>query len=382
MRGRTLLKIVAPICAIAMFAVGCGSGGTSSSSSDQTQPSADTATNGASSSNPPASESTAAASETTGGSGDLVKVTVGITGLNASHLWAIAAKHEGLMEKAGVDLELVSFQGVSNIIPALLSQSVNFGVLPANGALAAQAKAPNLKLVIGTVVGNASSMVSAPSVKTFDDLKGKKISSNSPGTSSDYFTMRAILEKHNLTENKDYSFVAGGSTSSRVAALVAGAVDALLVQPPDTYRLQEQGFNILSTPEDDAVQGKYLAIAIGANTDWYEKNRDAAVKFARGYQETLNWLFDPANREKAGADFAEEFNVSTELGEKTWDAYFGGPDAYNTSLDRTGAIDPAALQKTVDNGLATGDKLIEGIDVSDINKFIDNSLAEEAAKQG
>ncbi|MGH3374724.1 MAG: ABC transporter substrate-binding protein [Actinoallomurus sp.] len=347
MRGTKALRLTGVLCALVLTVAACGSGGS--------------------------------AKEEKGG---LTQVTVGITGLNASHLWAVAASQEHLMKAAGIDLKLVSFQGISNIIPALLSKSIDFGVLSTNGALAASVKASKLKLVVGTVVGNASSMVSAPTVKSFDDLKGKKISSNSPGTSSDYFTMTAMLEKHHLTENKDYRFVAGGSTSSRVAALQAGAVDALLVQPPDTYRLQQKGFNILSSRTDDQVQGNYLAIGIGANTEWYSKNRDTAVKFVRGYQDTLKWLFDPANKKKAGADFAKQFTVSQEFGEKTWSAYFSGPNAYNADLDKTGAIDMAALQKTLENGKAQGDKLIKDIDPKTLPDYVDNSLAKDAAKTG
>lgn len=310
----------------------------------------------------------------------LTKVTVGISGLNASHLWAVAARDEKLMAPAGVDLELVSFPGVANITAALLSNSVNFGVLSTNGAMAAEAKAPNLKLVVGTVVGNATSLVVAPDIKTWADLKGKKISANAPGTSSDYFTMVPMLAKNGLVENRDYTFVLGGATATRVAALTAGAVSAVLLQSPDTFRLQGMGFRILSTPADESIQGDYLSIALAANKDWYNApaTHDAAVSFVRGYQDTLKWLFDPANRAKASADFAKEFNVPVELAQKTYDAYFQGPNAYNAKLDKTGAIDLKTLEVTLKLGKDQGDALIKSFESKDLPGFFDNSLAEAA----
>jgi len=85
--------------------------------------------------------------------------------------------------------------------------------------------------------------VAAP-IKTVADLKGKKVGVSSVGSSSDIAT-RAALKKMGLDPDKDVTIVAVGSAAQRTAAMLSGAIDAGVSQPPDSLAVEKAGFHVL-----------------------------------------------------------------------------------------------------------------------------------------
>lgn len=308
----------------------------------------------------------------------LQKVSLGVTGLNAFHLWVIAARDEKLMEPAGIDLDLVTFSGFTQVMPALVSGSLQFALAPAEQAMAAHLQEPDLKMVIGSLVGSPFSLIGGPDIHSLKDLKGKTISVNAVGATADYNTAKAMLTDAGLKEGVDYNFITGGATSQRVAAMNAGVVDAVLLNEPDVSTFLESGKgNVLAKGTDLPRFSNSLAIAVVSNQSWYSENEELAAKFARGYQDTMKWMFDPANKEKAVADFARQFKVSNELAEKTYDTFINGVIA---DIDQSGAIDQANITQTLENALENGIKSVSGIEPKSLSEFYDNSLVEAAAK--
>src|SRR5581483_5191012 len=79
---------------------------------------------------------------------------------------------------------------------------------------------------------------------TPEDLRGKKIGISEPGSSSDIAT-RTLLKRFNLDPDRDVTLVPVGSLANRTAALLSGAIDAGLDNPPGSVAQEAQGLHAL-----------------------------------------------------------------------------------------------------------------------------------------
>src|SRR5207248_7001921 len=86
---------------------------------------------------------------------------------------------------------------------------------------------PDLFAFLGNDSGFAS-VVSAPAVKRFADLKGKTVSVDAM-TTGYAFVVRELLARNGVSES-DVTYVRAGGTSNRYRDLLAGKHDATLLR--------------------------------------------------------------------------------------------------------------------------------------------------------
>ena len=91
-------------------------------------------------------------------------------------------------------------------------------------------------------------IVARKSIKSFQDLRGKKVSRSQKGLPSDFF-LRALLQQHGMdTADIDYIDM---ETAQAGAAFLAGDLDAAVVWEPWLTRAKEQGNgHILASTHD------------------------------------------------------------------------------------------------------------------------------------
>jgi len=114
---------------------------------------------------------------------------------------------------------------------------------------------------------------------TVADLRGKTISSTTPGSSFSSGLMKTLRDA-GMDPTKDVKIVYLQTVAAQYAALQAGNVDAVLLSPPATVKARQEGFTKVAdiadkvSPSVFAVSGDYLA-----------DNRDALVDFAAAMAE-------------------------------------------------------------------------------------------------
>ncbi len=156
-------------------------------------------------------------------------------------LWI--AKDAGYLEKRGLDVDLLLIES-SKGIPALLSGQTQIAVIGGSAVLAAAVGGADL-VVVGVLAPVYPYQFMVPaSIKAADDLKGKKVGVSSLASSSDTAT-RVVLRKLGLEPDKDVTVVAVGSTPNRIAAMVSGAIQGSVNQPPDSLIMESKGFHVL-----------------------------------------------------------------------------------------------------------------------------------------
>lgn len=156
------------------------------------------------------------------------------------------AKHLGLFEKHGVDVELVYGTGIqaANI---MISGSAEVGAFAVEHGVAVSAKGQDLKLLVlneqlpplSLIVRNDVPTPNAdkPYPQMVRDLKGLKIGISSAGASTDT-TLQYLLREAGLDPKKDVSIIPVGDPNTMLAALKNGVIDgAMAVEPTQTIAL-------------------------------------------------------------------------------------------------------------------------------------------------
>ncbi len=179
-------------------------------------------------------------------SGQLTRVTISNIGVSGGiqPLWI--ALDGGYFRNNGLDVtSLSSTTSSSATVSALMAGQLNVAWTDGTNAVNANASGADL-VVLATIHPAYSYLLEVPAdIKTPDQLKGKKLAvSNLTGTDS--IASRLALTRLGVDWQKDVTFVATGDNASRTAALLSGAVQGTLQEPPGSLKLEAQGFHALA----------------------------------------------------------------------------------------------------------------------------------------
>jgi NitT/TauT family transport system substrate-binding protein len=301
-------------------------------------------------------------------------VTVGITSWHTWYWWLLAAREDGLMDEYDVQLDIVTFQDTGQIASGVLSGQVDVGLFAPEQTFTIQEESPNLKIVASNISTSPYTLLGAGDVDTIEDLQGATIGVTSPGSSADYFTIKLMLQAHGLEEGEDYDFVTAGPPSQRAAAMSAGEIQAVANFAPDALKLEAEGANVLDQAANyDELSGIEPNVYV-ADSEWYDDNRELAVNFMRGVLKSLDWLYDPANRDRAEELLANEMDLTPEEASATYERFVLDLKAW----DPDAMVDPERLEQTRANAVEAG--VSDMPEADEIEDSYDNSLLEEAAK--
>lgn len=152
---------------------------------------------------------------------------------------------------------------------------------------ATTANRPDLVSVMGADDGFLS-LVVAPDIHSFDDLRGKELSVDAMTTGYAY-VLRRMLAVDGLRYGDDYSLFKVGGMRERSAALLAGQHVATLSVPPFTFAAEDKGFRILAAAND--VLDRYRGVVAAVRRAWAAEHADDIVAFIRANIAALGWLY-------------------------------------------------------------------------------------------
>jgi NitT/TauT family transport system substrate-binding protein len=204
-----------------------------------------------------------------------VALHVSYSNLIADNLPEWQAYESGIFKQNGLDVTLDNIAS-STGIPALLSGQVQIAHLGGSETLSAAAEGGDVMLVAITGPVYPFVFMAQPSIASVQDLKGKKIGVSNPGSSSDIAT-RVMLTRVGLDPEKDVSIVAVGSLQNRTAALLSGAIDGGLAQPPDQLALEDKGLHVIY----DLAAQKLPSVgdSIVVQRSWLNSNKEVMQRY-------------------------------------------------------------------------------------------------------
>jgi NitT/TauT family transport system substrate-binding protein len=200
-----------------------------------------------------------------------------------------------------------------------------------------------------------------------EDLKGKVIGTNGAGSAVDV-AIRAMLRKHGLEANRDYTLLEG-PLPAMPAMLLEKKADLIPAVLPFALnpKLREEGKILFEQKE---ALGVTQMISWNARKGFIDKNRAAMVDFMEDMLRIVHWYLDPKNHDAA----AEIASKITRQPPERFGWLFTKADTYR---DPNLVPNLEALQRNVDTTRELGfvKKPI------DIKKYADLSLVKEAAKR-
>jgi NitT/TauT family transport system substrate-binding protein len=213
-------------------------------------------------------------------------IRVGIPGLSAEFTPVWAAHDHGRLKRYGLDTEIIVMQGGTQLVPAMVSGSIDFAVM--GGAyLTGAVKGIDLVMVAMHMDKFPYSLIVKPSLRRAEDLKGSRLAISRFGSSSDA-GLRVSLQRSGLNPDRDVAILQVGGQTARYAALKAGAVDGTVVIPPLTGAAQRAGYNTIFNMTKLGLA--YPQEGVVASRQYIASHRDILLRFLKGYIEGVRDL--------------------------------------------------------------------------------------------
>src|SRR5919108_1619731 len=177
------------------------------------------------------------------GRGEDAQITLGLTTRNGStSLPFVIAEEKGFFKNEGLNAIVVVMQN-QVVVNGVVTRNVDYGGTFSNFVGAALSGLP-VRIVMSAMDGSDHYLVTSPSVKRVEDLKGKTFGISSFG-GTPHSEAIMILRKFGMNPEKDVTFLQIGGSSSRYAALESGSIHAAMLVPPFNKLAQKRGFNEL-----------------------------------------------------------------------------------------------------------------------------------------
>jgi ABC-type nitrate/sulfonate/bicarbonate transport system substrate-binding protein len=186
-----------------------------------------------------------------------------------------------------------------------------------------------------------------PEIKTWSDLKGKKLAADAVDTAF-ALVLRRVLLANGLDMTKgDYELVALGATGARFESMLKGETFAGVLTSPFDIKALDAGMRRIGDSKE--VLPDYPNTIFAVNREWAQKNRDTLVAYLRAWLKGMSWVKDPANRETAIKLVGAELKLNPKQAADSVD-----------ELSTTGSLNLSGLQVVLDLRNQFGFKLNKG----------------------
>jgi ABC-type nitrate/sulfonate/bicarbonate transport system substrate-binding protein len=154
-----------------------------------------------------------------------------------------------------------------------------------------------------------------PEIKTWSDLKGKKLAADAVDTAF-ALVLRRVLLANGLDMTKgDYELVALGATGARLESMLKGETFAGVLTSPFDVKAVAAGMRRIGDSKE--VLPDYPNTIFAVNREWAQKNRDTLVAYLRAWLKGMNWVKDPANRDAAIKMVGEQLKLNPKQAEES-----------------------------------------------------------------
>jgi len=198
---------------------------------------------------------------------------------NMSGTWV--AREEGLFKKNGLEVELVHIPSTSRAIQTLLAGELAYTYMDGRTSVQATLKGADAAIIAGVANRLVFSFMARPEIKSFNDLKGKRIGITRLGSSTHSVTLW-VMNRFGL-KPEEYQLLQLVDVPNIFTAMSAGQVDAGALSPPTNFRGRKAGLTELIDLSKDGPE--YVSVAIGSTRSFIKNNEEMTRRFVRGYSE-------------------------------------------------------------------------------------------------
>ena len=223
---------------------------------------------------------------------DTLKVAVG-----QIEVWSAVGptlgEKAGFFKKHGLNVEIINAAGAGETVQAVISGSadvaINVGI---SGVLRAFQKGAPIRILGANYTGGGDIFwyVKADSpIKTLKDATAANTISYSTNGSSTHNIVLGFVNDLGVKAKPTST----GAPTPTLTAVMSGQIDIGWGAPPfGVKELNEGKIRIIARGSDiPSLRGQTVR-AIIVNADSLAKKKDAMVRFAKGFREAVNWMYD------------------------------------------------------------------------------------------
>jgi ABC-type nitrate/sulfonate/bicarbonate transport system substrate-binding protein len=248
-----------------------------------------------------------------------VKLAIISEGVNAWPLYV--AQGRKLFEQEGIAVDVTLTGSSTHQLEQLRSGGYDIGFQQSDHVVRAVETGSDLCIVMAQGHAPELSLVVAPGIQSFADLKGRDIAVD--GSNTGYaLLLRKLLAGNDLAKS-DYRFVEIGGSQERFDALKSGQCVASWLNPPFDRNLVAAGFGTLGTTMQFFPD--YPGSVAAARRSWAALNADRLEAFIRAFRGSCHWLKDPAHKAEAITLLPQRLNIAPELASRAFDAFVSRP---------------------------------------------------------
>jgi NitT/TauT family transport system substrate-binding protein len=204
-----------------------------------------------------------------------------------------------------------------------------------------------VKIFLNSLAVGTHSLIAAKNIRTVGDLRGKRVMTGGPGDITNLW-WGATARHFGLDPAKDVDLMFSGSTAARLAALVAGAIDATVLSTPQSFQAVQDGFTDLGPVAP--YLGEFPMMIWHVNEGWARANEKQLAAFIRAHNRAVRYMTDPAHKREVSEMLARASKSSLDDALKTWDVCM-----QIKAFVADGSITDAAVARVRDSLIASGD---------------------------
>ena len=215
----------------------------------------------------------------------LEKLSVAYTVIAPTQATIWTAKEMGFYAKHGLDVDLVLLVGAPLAVTALVSGETPIVHAGASAVVTSNLQGSGAVLVAGGANRFPYVLFVTDEIKRVEDLKGKKFGVSRIG-SADNAAAITVLNRFGIKET-DVTYVQAGSIPARLAAMQINALQATLLQAPETLKAKEIGLRPLLDFTKLDVEWQLNGVA--TTRDYIKKKPDTVRRFLRAFVEASHY---------------------------------------------------------------------------------------------
>jgi len=214
------------------------------------------------------------------------------------------------------------------------------------------------------------SVMASPDIADIKALKGQSVSVDAM-TTGFAFVLREVLARNGVNEN-EVTWVKAGGGAQRLEALLKNEQKATLLNTPLDIVAEARGYKRMLRVRD--VLGPYQGIMAWGRRGAIEEKNAVLLGFARSFHAGMQWIADPANKEKAITLLMAKVNgMPRPAAEKAYERLLDPADGIYRDL----RIDRAGLKTVLD--LRTK-YAVPRKELIDIERYIDTGFLDAALR--
>ena len=223
------------------------------------------------------------------------KLRVAYTVIAPTQLNVWTAKELGYYAKHGLDVELVLLVGAPLAVAALVGGETPIIHTGASAVITSNLAGSGAVLIAGSINRFPYVLFVTDQIKRVEDLKGKKFGVSRIG-SADNAAAITVLDKLGVKES-EVTYVQAGSIPARLAAMQTNALQATLLQAPETLKAKEIGLRALLDFTKLDVEWQQNGVAV--TRDYIKKKPDTVRRFMQAYVDAIHYnLTNPKGAQK------------------------------------------------------------------------------------